>query len=108
MEDLKKAIKEAKELKRALNKRTILFLDEIHRFNKLQQDVLLPHVEDGTVTLIGATVENPLFYVNSALVSRSQIFELNKLSQEEIKTIIFARSCRQGKRTGEFQGLNGR
>jgi putative ATPase len=88
VEDLKKAIKEAKEIKNALNKRTILFLDEIHRFNKLQQDVLLPHVEDGTITLIGATVENPFFYVTSALVSRSQIFELKKLTKEEIKTIL--------------------
>jgi putative ATPase len=88
VDDIKKAIKEAKEIKQALNKRTILFLDEIHRFNKLQQDVLLPHVEDGSIVLIGATVENPFFYVVSALVSRSQIFELKKLSKEDIKTII--------------------
>jgi putative ATPase len=88
VDDLKKVIKEAKEIKHALNKKTILFLDEIHRFNKLQQDVLLPHVEDGTITLIGATVENPFFYVTSALVSRSQIFELKKLTEEEIKTIL--------------------
>jgi len=88
VDDLKKLIKEAKEIKNALGKRTILFLDEIHRFNKLQQDVLLPHVEDGTVTLVGATVENPFFYVTSALVSRSQIFELKKLTEDNIKTII--------------------
>jgi putative ATPase len=105
VEDLKKAIKEAKDMKRALNKRTILFLDEIHRFNKLQQDVLLPHVEDGTVTLIGATVENPLFYVNSALVSRSQIFELNKLSQEEIKTIITRALADKERGLGNFKVL---
>ena len=88
VDDLKKLIKEAKEIKNALGKRTILFLDEIHRFNKLQQDVLLPHVEDGTVTLIGATVENPFFYVTSALVSRSQIFELKSLTEDNIKTIL--------------------
>jgi putative ATPase len=88
VDDLKKHIKEAKEIKNALGKRTILFLDEIHRFNKLQQDVLLPHVEDGTVTLIGATVENPFFYVTSALVSRSQIFELKSLTEDDIKTIL--------------------
>ncbi|MFH1709702.1 MAG: replication-associated recombination protein A [bacterium] len=88
VDDLKRLIKEAREIKNALGKRTILFLDEIHRFNKLQQDVLLPHVEDGTVTLIGATVENPFFYVTSALISRSQIFELKKLTQKEIKTIL--------------------
>jgi putative ATPase len=88
VDDIKKAVKEAKELKSALNKKTILFLDEIHRFNKLQQDVLLPHVEDGSIVLIGATVENPFFYVNSALVSRSQIFELKKHSTDDIKKII--------------------
>ncbi len=88
VEDIKKALKEAKDIKHALSKKTILFLDEIHRFNKLQQDVLLPHVEDGTITLIGSTVENPFFYVNSALVSRSQIFELKKLTVENIKVIL--------------------
>jgi len=88
VEDIKKAIKEAREAKHAGGLKTILFLNEIHRFNKLQQDVLLPHVEDGTLTLIGATVENPFFYVNSALVSRSQIFELKKLTREDIKAIL--------------------
>lgn len=88
VEDLKRAIAEAKELKKVIGKKTTLFLDEIHRFNKLQQDVLLPHVEDGSITLIGSTVENPFFYVNSALISRSQIFELSPLSAEDIKTIM--------------------
>lgn len=88
VDDIKKAIKEAKELRNALNKRTTLFLDEIHRFNKLQQDALLPHVEDGTLTLIGSTVENPFFYVNSALVSRSQIFELNPLTHDNLIEIM--------------------
>ena len=69
-------------------KRTILFVDEIHRFNKSQQDYLLPFVEDGTVTLIGATTENPYFEVNGALLSRSRIFELKPLEKEDIKALI--------------------
>jgi putative ATPase len=68
--------------------RTILFIDEIHRFNKTQQDVLLPDVEDGVVTLIGATTENPFFSINSPLVSRSQIFTFEPLTREHIKTIM--------------------
>jgi putative ATPase len=68
--------------------RTILFVDEIHRFNKAQQDVLLPDVESGTVRLIGATTHNPFFYVNSPLVSRSQIFELKPLTAEDITTLL--------------------
>lgn len=68
--------------------KTIVFLDEIHRFNKLQQDALLPDVEEGNITLISATVENPFFYVNSALLSRSQIFELKPLSEEDILSIV--------------------
>jgi len=101
IDDLKKAIKEAKEIRHALKSRTILFLDEIHRFNKLQQDALLPHVEDGSIVLIGSTVENPFFYVNSALVSRSQIFEFKSLSAENIKTII------TGALKDEERGLGG-
>lgn len=68
--------------------KTILFLDEIHRFNKLQQDALLPDVEEGTLTLIAATVENPFFYVNSALLSRSQVFELKPLTRDDLINII--------------------
>ena len=69
-------------------RRTILFVDEIHRFNKGQQDYLLPFVEDGTLILIGATTENPYFEVNSALISRSIIFELKPLEKEDIRTLI--------------------
>ena len=69
-------------------KKTILFIDEIHRFNKSQQDYLLPFVEDGTVVLIGATTENPYFEVNGALISRSTIFELKPLSPDDITTLI--------------------
>ena len=67
---------------------TVLFIDEIHRFNKAQQDVLLPDVEGGTVKLIGATTHNPFFFVNSPLVSRSQIFELEPIGQADIRTLL--------------------
>jgi putative ATPase len=87
LEDLRKIIKGSR-LKKAQGIRTILFLDEIHRFNKLQQDALLPDVEEGNVLLIAATVENPFFYVNSALLSRSQVFELKPLSVEEVSGIM--------------------
>src|SRR5579884_1667821 len=69
-------------------KRTILFLDEIHRFNKAQQDALLPAVEEGLVTLIGATTENPYYEVNSALISRTQVYELEPLAPEDLATIV--------------------
>jgi putative ATPase len=86
--DLRKIIEEAKERRRLYQQKTILFIDEIHRFNKGQQDAILPYVEDGTVTLIGATTENPSFEVNSPLLSRSRVFVLKPLSNEEIRTII--------------------
>src|SRR5215203_1497472 len=73
----------------ALNgKRTVLFIDEIHRFNKAQQDALLPHVEDGTVTLIGATTENPYFEVNSALLSRLRVWRLEPLTDDDIGAVV--------------------
>ena len=81
--DLKKAVEEAKRLLEE-NKKIILFVDEIHRFNKAQQDFLLPYVEDSTVTLIGATTENPYFEVNSALISRCFIIRLEKMSEEDL------------------------
>ena len=68
--------------------RTLLFIDEIHRFNKLQQDALLPYVEDGTIVLIGATTENPFFEVNKAIISRSTVFQLHPLSEDNIKQVI--------------------
>lgn len=86
--DMEEVIKEAKDLRGMYGKKTILFIDEIHRFNKGQQDYLLPFVEDGTVILIGATTENPYFEVNSALLSRSSIFELKPLGREDIKTLL--------------------
>lgn len=86
--DMEEVVNKAKQLKGMYQKRTILFIDEIHRFNKGQQDYLLPFVEDGTIILIGATTENPYFEVNGALISRSSIFELKPLSKEEVKTLI--------------------
>ena len=85
---VRELIKSARERLGANGQRTILFLDEIHRFNKAQQDALLPAVEEGTLTLIGATTENPYFEVNSALLSRSQIYELVPLSEEELTEIV--------------------
>jgi len=86
--ELRKIIAEAKEQKNYFGKKTILFVDEIHRFNKAQQDALLPHVEDGTVTLVGATTENPSFAVNSALLSRTRVFDLKPLRSEALRLVL--------------------
>ncbi|MBE5923466.1 MAG: replication-associated recombination protein A [Lachnospiraceae bacterium] len=86
--DMEEVVSEAGQNMAMYQKKTILFIDEIHRFNKAQQDYLLPFVEDGTVILIGATTENPYFEVNKALLSRSHIFKLEPLSQEDIKELI--------------------
>ena len=86
--DMVDVVEQAKVTRGAYGRKTILFIDEIHRFNKAQQDYLLPFVEDGTIILIGATTENPYFEVNSALISRSMIFELKPLEQEDIRKIV--------------------
>ena len=86
--DLRRIIEEAKEHRKMYQQKTILFIDEIHRFNKAQQDAILPFVEDGTVTLIGATTENPSFEVTSPLLSRCQVLTLNPLTPDEIHIII--------------------
>ncbi|MFC2003617.1 replication-associated recombination protein A, partial [Chloroflexota bacterium] len=86
--DLRRIIEEAKEHRKLYHKKTILFIDEIHRFNKAQQDAILPYVEDGTITLIGATTENPSFEVISPLLSRSRVLPLNPLTDNEIRIII--------------------
>lgn len=86
--DMEEVVEEAKKTLGMYSKKTILFVDEIHRFNKAQQDYLLPFVEDGTIVLIGATTENPYFEVNKALISRSTVFQLYALSETEIKKII--------------------
>src|SRR5207244_2037763 len=85
---VREVIASARERLGAHGERTILFLDEIHRFNKAQQDALLPAVEEGIVTLIGATTENPYFEVNSALLSRCQIYELEPLSEEQLAVVV--------------------
>lgn len=86
--DMERVVEEAKSQAGMYGKKTILFVDEIHRFNKGQQDYLLPFVEDGTITLVGATTENPYFEVNGALISRSIVFELKPLSEEDVKTLL--------------------
>ncbi len=86
--DMEEVVRQAKDSLGMYGKRTILFVDEIHRFNKGQQDYLLPFVEDGTLILIGATTENPYFEVNGALISRSIIFELKALEKEEVKELL--------------------
>src|SRR6476469_9117406 len=86
--DVRSTIAGAQDVLALHGTRTVLFLDEIHRFNKAQQDALLPHVEDGTITLIGATTENPYFEVNSALLSRMRVWRLETLADEDVATVV--------------------
>ena len=86
--EIREKINQAQKWRQLRDQTTILFIDEIHRFNKAQQDVLLPHVERGTVRFIGATTHNPYFYVNSPLVSRSQIFQLEPVPSDELITLM--------------------
>src|SRR5437660_2901206 len=88
VKDVREVLARARERLGTTGKRTILFLDEIHRFNKAQQDALLPAVEEGLVTLIGATTENPYYEVNSALLSRSQVYELESLSPDDLAIVV--------------------
>src|SRR2546425_12950160 len=98
--DLRKVVAEARVHRRA-GLRTVLFIDEIHRFNKAQQDAILPHVEDGTVTLIGATTENPSFEVISPLLSRSRVFRLEQLDRDELKQVVERGVAELGTRIGD-------
>ncbi len=100
--DMEALISQAKETMGMYQKKTILFVDEIHRFNKAQQDYLLPFVEDGTVVLIGATTENPYFEVNGALLSRSNVFQLQPLSRDNIKELIRRAVYDQDKGMGSY------
>ena len=86
--DIKKVIEETKNFMMNPAGKSILFIDEIHRFNKLQQDALLPYVENGTIILIGATTENPYFEVNKALISRSMVIKLNPLTEENVYQVL--------------------
>ena len=101
--DMEEVVKQAQTSIGMYGKKTILFIDEIHRFNKGQQDYLLPFVEDGTLILIGATTENPYFEVNGALLSRSIIFELKALSKENIKELIHRAVTDEKKGMGSYQ-----
>ena len=103
--DMEEIVREAKDALGMYGKKTILFVDEIHRFNKAQQDYLLPFVEDGTLILIGATTENPYFEVNGALLSRSRIFELKALEKEAIKELILRAVTDEEKGMGSYQAV---
>src|ERR1700737_2846000 len=102
--DLRKVVAEAKVHRRA-GLRTVLFIDEIHRFNKAQQDAILPHVEDGTVTLIGATTENPSFEVIAPLLSRSRVFRLEQLERDELQVVVQRGLVELGDRTIDEEAL---
>ncbi len=103
--DMEEVVAKAKDNQGMYGKKTILFIDEIHRFNKGQQDYLLPFVEDGTIILIGATTENPYFEVNGALLSRSVIFELKKLTKEDIKTLLLRAVTDKEKGLGSYEAV---
>ena len=102
VKELRESLGEARDRLSAGGTRTLLFVDEIHRFNKAQQDVLLGDVEEGVVTLVGATTQNPFFAINSALVSRSRVFEFQPLSVEEIKTLIGRALADRQRGLGQF------
>ena len=103
--DMEDVVKEAKDALGMYGKKTILFIDEIHRFNKGQQDYLLPYVEDGTLILIGATTENPYFEVNGALLSRSRIFELKALEKDDVKELILRAVKDEKKGMGSYHAV---
>ncbi|MDD5273852.1 MAG: AAA family ATPase, partial [Methylovulum sp.] len=88
VKDIRAAVEEAKQRQQGQNKRTLLFVDEVHRFNKAQQDAFLPHVEDGTVYFVGATTENPSFALNNALLSRARVYVLNALTSEDLLQVL--------------------
>ncbi len=102
--DIRQVIARAKDRRKLYNRQTILFVDEIHHFNKAQQDAFLPHIEDGTVILIGATTENPYFEVNSPLISRSRIFQFEPLAPEDV-TLLVERALQDGERGLGAQGV---
>ncbi|NHX33362.1 AAA family ATPase, partial [Escherichia coli] len=87
IKEIRESIEKARQ-KRSAGRRTILFVDEVHRFNKSQQDAFLPHIEDGTITFIGATTENPSFELNSALLSRARVYLLKSLEENDIEQVL--------------------
>ena len=100
LKDLRLVVKKADHERKATGKRTILFVDEIHRWNKAQQDALLPHLESGVITLVGATTENPFYSLVNPLLSRCQLFELKPLTKPDIMTMIERSLKDEKKRTG--------
>ena len=102
VKELREVLDEARDDLAGGGQRTLLFIDEIHRFNKAQQDALLPDVEEGIVTLVGATTSNPFFAVNSALVSRSQVFEFQPLSPDDIKSLLRRALADKERGLGEY------
>src|SRR5438477_404860 len=102
VKDLRALLDEARDALASGGQRTLLFIDEIHRFNKAQQDALLPDVEEGVVTLVGATTSNPFFAVNSALVSRSQVFEFQPLPVEDIKALLLRALADKDRGLGKY------
>ncbi|WP_404361407.1 replication-associated recombination protein A [Methylotuvimicrobium sp. KM1] len=102
VKDIRDAVAEAKKIRESENRRTILFVDEVHRFNKSQQDAFLPHVEDGTVYFIGATTENPSFALNNALLSRARVYVLNALQEVDLATVLEKALTDQERGLGEL------
>jgi putative ATPase len=102
VKELREVLEEARDALASGGQRTLLFIDEIHRFNKAQQDALLPDVEEGVVTLVGATTSNPFFAVNSALVSRSQVFEFQPLSVDDIKSLLLRALTEKERGLGKY------
>ena len=101
VKEIRAAIARASEQRDMRGRKTILFVDEVHRFNKSQQDAFLPYVEDGTVVFIGATTENPSFELNNALLSRCRVYVLKSLNQGEIKNVVEQAIADQGRGLGE-------
>ena len=101
--ELRRVVEEARQRRGMYDQRTILFVDEIHRFNKAQQDVILPHVEDGTINFIGATTENPSFEVIAPLLSRCRVFVLHQLTEEQVKTIVARAMLDQERGLGKYR-----
>ena len=98
VKDIRAAVAEAEQHRQMSNRGTVLFLDEVHRFNKSQQDAFLPYVEDGTLTFIGATTENPSFELNNALLSRARVYVLKSLTEDDLTGRVAARAGRYGTR----------
>jgi putative ATPase len=105
VKDVRAAVERAQGLRSNSQRATILFLDEVHRFNKAQQDAFLPYVEDGTLYFIGATTENPSFEINSALLSRARVYVLRALSAEDVRAVLERALARDGETNGPVRPI---